>query len=103
MAKQPKSKVAQGKTTGRNGDRPNGKAWSRFHENASSITGHRETGRTKPTGRTIGGHSRKKLGVKAGDHLIDATAIRESREHSHRVQLRNDRKVAIKRAASASR
>lgn len=92
-------------TAGQRSARPNGKAWGRGHVDGVH-PGHRLTGRTKPTGRTVGGHSLKKLGLKAtqvltdGSLLIDPAVrdkVRETRRHPHRAELRRQRRERNRR------
>lgn len=63
MAKRQSAKTNGG---GRNPDRPNGKAWGRHSPKYVTIghPGHNKTGRTKPSGCTVGGHSKHKLSSK---------------------------------------
>lgn len=63
MAKHQNPKAS---TTGRNGDRPNGKAWGRHHREAHDTVGHNGAGRTKPSGATIAGHDTDKLMARYG-------------------------------------
>lgn len=58
MAKHQKVKTTKG---GRNGDRSNGKAWGKNHVSTGKHLGHNETGRTKPSGHSIGGHAITKI------------------------------------------
>lgn len=89
MAKQQKAKTASG---GRNPDRTNGKAWGRNSGSATGHQGHNETGRTKPSGNTVGGHSMRKLsnGAIVDLHAID---IKDSRDTQHRKAVRRARKA----------
>lgn len=59
---------------------------------ANGALGHKLTGKSKPTGRTVGGHSLKKLEAKQ----VSVERIAESRDTRHRAQLRRDRKVAAR-------
>lgn len=108
MAKHQKAKTARG---GRNPDRPNGKAWGRNSGPAVGHQGHNLTGRTKPGGNTLGGHSVRKLnaacqidtpgmpGVKTLDVqkiTLLLEKIKMSRNTQHRRMLRAERRVTAR-------
>lgn len=94
MAKHQKAKTAKG---GRNGDRPNGKAWGKNHVATGKHPGHNETGRTKPSGHSIGGHALTKLRERSFDaHVSDVadhviSAVKASRDTQHRKTIRRSR------------
>lgn len=103
MAKNQKGKDG-GARGGRNGDRPNGKAWSRHSARGGGHPGHRLTGRTKPSGGTVGGHvlqtvGMEKVEVTKSGHSVDY--VKKSRNARHRAELRLGRKMEA--AAKARR
>lgn len=69
MAKHQKPKKVG---AGRNGDRPNGKAWGKH----SGTNGHHETGRTKPSGHSVGGHSVRKIRTTEHDAVTSSAVLR---------------------------
>ena len=81
----------------RNADRQNGKAWGHGHTSQTADLGHQLTGRTKPSGHSIGGHSLAKIRAKYGDSGFAADKVKASREHTHRADIRANRKAEAER------
>lgn len=94
MAKQPKKSSTTGQ---RNDKRRSGKKFGLYH--GVGDAGHRETGRTKPSGKSVGGHSLAKI-EKLG---LSVDEISKSRNTQHRAELRWERKVAASRQPSAKK
>lgn len=84
----------------RNSSRRNGKAWSK-HSGKGAVgghSGHRETGRTKPSGNTVGGHALRKL-YGADGHSWEYVKI--SRDPQRRKARREARKSQCVSPATA--
>lgn len=93
----------------RNDKRRNGKAFGKDAA-LNGTAGHRATGRTKPSANTIGGHSVKKLMTRAAlmahaalmntSDVLDTIIkdVKKSREHTHRAQLRAERRATASRS-----
>lgn len=105
MAKQPKRKTNSGD---RNRERQNGKAFSKDAKLHGTM-GHRPTGRTKPSGNTVGGHSVKKLMARAADmNVLGALGeivekVKDSRRHTHRAQIRAERRATTRASLVSSK
>lgn len=99
MAKHQKAKSA---STGRNSDRPNGKAWSRHHRGANDMIGHNSTGRTKPSGNTVGGHSVRKIRTAEHDLIINNPKLKTTLTE-HGITLSRVSKIRESRNAAARR
>lgn len=90
MAKNQKGKPASA-AGGRNPERRNGKKWSRHSGKGAGHPGHRLTGRTKPSGSTIGGYSAADFEPGGPGRRVET--VRESRNTRYRADLRAARKA----------
>lgn len=105
MAKNQKGKPTSA-AGGRNPDRRNGKAWSRHSGKGGSHPGHRLTGRTKPSGKTVGGHALVTVGLERVETTVSGHSVdhvKASRNTRHRADLRRTRKTEAAARAKAKR